>query len=693
MADPVRFQHYQVARRADGTLDELGRGAMGVTYRAFDTNLRCTVALKVISATFLGSDLARGRFLREARAAAALRHPNVAAVFHLGEAGGEWFYAMEFVDGETLDAFMKRTGAVPAPTALRLAGQVARALGAAEKQGLVHRDIKPANLMLIHEDDGEHIVKVIDFGLAKTTGGGADAATLTADGFVGTPHFASPEQLEERELDVRSDIYSLGVTLYYMLAGQTPFSGSIAQVMSQHLEREPPLERLSGQHPALHELLRRMLAKNPADRQQNATELRKEIAACLAAVESTPGASPVPAEVAEQEFSTEAMATAAMPCAPPGPATIDLPKKRAPAAFGIGLATIAAVVGGGYFLFPKNASPPAQVVAATPLPIPEPTPGPTPTPDPFPALIAAAQKPLRNDPALALKSLMDLWPENNARPELRTAIDQTLVALSVGIPQANSPELLDGLRSAANAGFSPAQVLLAARLRKSDPANALMWFERSARDGNVDAMVQAGQMIASGRGVDARDFSAGAKWFEEAARHGSPEAQFLLAQCLLAGQGVPQDDTRALELLRKSAATGYGRALNALGDLTKKGIPDVLTPDFAAAKDLFEQAAAAGVPEAQGNLGVLYATGGPGLPQDTERAIEIFRDGAENKDNAACMFLYAYAVERGLGSLDPDPNTARSWYIRAARLGDERARKWCEERKIPVEASTNGNRS
>src|SRR6202035_4961890 len=106
---------------------------------------------------------------------------------------------------------------------------VARALNAASQHGLVHRDIKPANLMLVHEDD-DVVAKVIDFGLAKTSlaAEGEDAATISMGGFVGTPHFASPEQLEEREIDVRSDIYSLGVTLWYMLAGQAPFAGSMA---------------------------------------------------------------------------------------------------------------------------------------------------------------------------------------------------------------------------------------------------------------------------------------------------------------------------------------------------------------------------------------------------------------------------------------------------------------------------------
>ncbi|MGC1479906.1 MAG: protein kinase [Chthoniobacterales bacterium] len=286
MSESVRFQHYEVLRRGDGELWELGRGAMGVTYKAYDTNLRCHAALKVINASYLGDETARQRFLREARAAAAIRHPNVAPVYHLGTADDAFFYAMEFIEGETVEEFMKREGVVPTATALDIVQQVARALAAAEKQGLVHRDIKPSNLMLVRADGEELVVKVIDFGLAKGADRGteSDAATITVGGFLGTPHFASPEQLEEGELDIRSDIYSLGVTLYYLLAGRAPFSGSLAQVMSQHLQREPPLEKLGNQPPEIITLLARMLSKDPEGRPASAAILRADVERCQAAV-------------------------------------------------------------------------------------------------------------------------------------------------------------------------------------------------------------------------------------------------------------------------------------------------------------------------------------------------------------------------------------------------------------------------
>ncbi len=291
MPETAIFDHYEVLTRDDGSLFELGRGAMGITYKAFDTSLRIPVALKVINATYLNSEVARQRFVREARSAAKLRHRNVATVFHLGTEGDTWFYAMEFIDGETLDALIKRQGPLSPAMALTITAQVARALNAAAQQELVHRDIKPANLMLVKEDD-DLVAKVIDFGLAKTSvaGEGEDAATLSMGGFVGTPHFASPEQLEEKEIDVRSDIYSLGVTLWYMLAGQAPFAGSMAQVMSQHLSKPPPFEKLERLPAPVADILRKMLAKDPADRFQMPADLRKAIEDALEQIADVPAA-------------------------------------------------------------------------------------------------------------------------------------------------------------------------------------------------------------------------------------------------------------------------------------------------------------------------------------------------------------------------------------------------------------------
>ena len=149
-----RFEHYELVTGEDGKPVELGRGAMGVTYKAFDVDLHCPVTLKVISERYLGDESARLRFLREARAAASVRHPNVASVFHLGRTGQNYFYAMEFVAGETLENLIKRSGRLEVKLALEIATQVAAGLVAVHKQKLVHRDIKPSNVMVSLEDGG-----------------------------------------------------------------------------------------------------------------------------------------------------------------------------------------------------------------------------------------------------------------------------------------------------------------------------------------------------------------------------------------------------------------------------------------------------------------------------------------------------------------------------------------------------------
>jgi len=209
---------------------------MGVTYKAFDINLRCPVTLKVISERYLGDESARLRFLREARAAARLRHSNVASVLHLGAAGQNYFFAMEFVEGETLQELIKRSGRLEAKLALEIVSQVAAGLAAIHQQKLVHRDIKPSNIMVRFEEGGRVTAKIIDLGLAKPAPDAqpAESAISMPGGFAGTPEFASPEQFAGVGVDIRSDLYSLGVTLWVMVTGQTPFRGPSAEVMYHH---------------------------------------------------------------------------------------------------------------------------------------------------------------------------------------------------------------------------------------------------------------------------------------------------------------------------------------------------------------------------------------------------------------------------------------------------------------------------
>ena len=279
-----RLGNYRIERHDDGTPWELGRGAMGITYRAVDTSLQRPVALKLIASEWVkrGAE-ARERFMREARTAASLRHPNVATVYHFGirEENGQCFCAMELVEGETLEMRVRRTGPLNALTTIDIALQVSSALATAEKQGLVHRDLKPANLMLVaaapdtndsnpgNAEKAETVVKVIDFGVAKALVEKPDAMGLTHGGFVGTPAFASPEQFTDTQVDVRSDIYSLGGTLWYLLTGKRPFQGTtIEQIRASQHSRALPIEQLkTARVPSrLISLIVSMLAPEPAAR-------------------------------------------------------------------------------------------------------------------------------------------------------------------------------------------------------------------------------------------------------------------------------------------------------------------------------------------------------------------------------------------------------------------------------------------
>ncbi|MBV8228069.1 MAG: serine/threonine protein kinase, partial [Verrucomicrobia bacterium] len=272
----LRFEHYELATGEDGKPIELGRGAMGVTYKALDVDLRCPVTLKVISDRYLGDESARLRFLREARAAASVRHPNVAWVLHLGRTGNSYFYAMEFVEGETLENLIKRSGRLEVKLALEIATQVAAGLAAVHEQHLVHRDIKPTNIMVRLKEERSVTAKIIDLGLAKTLDESASEAGISSPGaFVGTPEFASPEQFAGVSVDIRSDLYSLGVTLWEMVTGKVPFQGSPGEVMYQHQHAPLPIDQLEAVPQPVVVLLKVLLEKDPAQRFQAPAELLK----------------------------------------------------------------------------------------------------------------------------------------------------------------------------------------------------------------------------------------------------------------------------------------------------------------------------------------------------------------------------------------------------------------------------------
>lgn len=259
---------YRVLRR-------LGSGGMADVYLAEQKSLGRRVALKVLLPTLASDDSYVARFNNEARAAASLVHPNIVQIYEVGHDDRWYFIAQEYVPGKNLGELIARQGSLDPRIVLDVLRQVAAALGSATEAGIVHRDIKPENLILSHAGD----VKVADFGLARVESD--DAKTLTQVGVaMGTPLYMSPEQIEGRPVDVRSDLYSLGVTCYHLITGNPPHTGDTALAIAlQHLNATPPpLENVCEQVPgALARVVHRLMAKDRSQRYSSPAELLKDL--------------------------------------------------------------------------------------------------------------------------------------------------------------------------------------------------------------------------------------------------------------------------------------------------------------------------------------------------------------------------------------------------------------------------------
>ena len=249
----------------------LGRGGMATVYQAHDPQIGRDVAIKFLHASLAEDEECHARFLREARAAGGLSHPNIVVVHDVGEIEGRPYMAMELVEGETLADLLEKTRQLPIRDAVIIGLQLARALDYAHARGIVHRDIKPGNIMLL---GSEHTVKVSDFGIAHMDDG--DNQRTQVGAVLGTPQYMSPEQTRGERLDGRSDLFSAGVVLYQMVAGERPFRGDsvVAVVTKIANEAPPPLAQVRPDTPpALRRIVERCLAKAPAQRYPTGKEL------------------------------------------------------------------------------------------------------------------------------------------------------------------------------------------------------------------------------------------------------------------------------------------------------------------------------------------------------------------------------------------------------------------------------------
>ncbi len=265
--------------------EEIGRGGMAIVYKARHVSLGRYVALKILLPHLATDTEIVHRFLQEARAAAALRHPNIVTVYDVGQSDGFYYIAMEYIEGQSLQTLIQRRGRLPPQEVVSILKQVAAALDEAHRQGIVHRDVKPSNV-LIEARTGRGVLT--DFGVARVMHGGP---RLTQTGaFIGTLHYASPEQLQGKEVDHRADLYALGVMTFEMLTGHVPFSGDAGAVVAGHLQRPPPSVRqyVPSLPTSVDEALAPALAKDPARRYRSATALARALEQALAGVASSP---------------------------------------------------------------------------------------------------------------------------------------------------------------------------------------------------------------------------------------------------------------------------------------------------------------------------------------------------------------------------------------------------------------------
>jgi len=259
-------------------IERLGAGGMGEVYKAKNWKMGRIVALKVIRKDQLQSETAVGRFYREIRAASQLSHPNIVTAFDAGQEGGIHYFAMEYVEAIDLSRRVKQDGPLPIAQACELIRQAALGLQHAHQRGMVHRDIKPSNLLVARGDGGAAVVKILDMGLARMAAHDDSVGTLTQEGSVlGTLDYLSPEQaLNAHKADIRADIYSLGCTFYFLLAGQSPFPGGNAteKLLKHRFEEPVPVEHVRRDVPVpVAAVVRKMMAKEPGDRFQTPAEI------------------------------------------------------------------------------------------------------------------------------------------------------------------------------------------------------------------------------------------------------------------------------------------------------------------------------------------------------------------------------------------------------------------------------------